>query len=982
MFEFAGRIAKWSDDLARNHEWNVSLESAFDKVGFTQKYIEALDPDSFEPKAIKDHVWGMITLDPISGAIVDCPLLQRLRWVHQTGFSYFTYPNANHSRFEHSLGVFHVVNLLLESFRDRKALTQQLRRSNSDESIHCYDDKSRQWLLIRYAALLHDLGHAAFSHVSENIFTGRQHDLKIGPFTVRDFVGEFRAQWGRSTDNVAASEASKTKLSEMLSVAIITSSRFKQFFLRLRGPTELRAREDLCDISALILGARIEDNDFALPEILSGPVDADKIDYLLRDAKTCGLTTGIDVSRIFFRASIYSGAASSIPLRDYQKARVNNNKPVKLFVIDQSGSDASRELNFARMSLYQRLYFHQVTRAAEAIFGLAIDALIDARTASAPYATDFIELWATPEIEVLRRLSSDHGLPSIAKRRAISLMTRQLPKRAGCIGERPDWFTWPVTGGLAFQDRYQAARNLVLRKLSNDLKKRMQDRPDRQTLLDHLIQKCEELRQSISAGGADPAVLPKTIRPSEIVFVPPPDRDAADPKDAWILRSGRIAKLGQHQASYLQAGEMPSLFAYIRTDQEWREIMLLALQAELYENFLHPENVAIPFHSSGTPTNRQSAVETMDLQQIQIHGRATIDPIQIASEAKVDIGRLRDLQRHLTGSGYFDACPSLYPHDIDAEVIELSVKFHSFEGVGGWKVTRDGHDIAAFLSQFPPRLRDAVIALLHKVDILSRKSLAEKLVAGIRGLSLPGPIYLVPLSPSSGHYSRVALQHEPTLASLNCNVRSSLRDALGALRQEDGSLVFIDDNVASGTQASRQINAFFQNVDLNLSSNYFAAPLPPQDADILRNLLKTRRVAFIFAVGHPDGGDQVKAAARPFADGSEVEVAYGDDLLNFSGQTDVSDELREFLRDIGSSVLARIYKAEGESPDAAQTRANERALGYGGMQGLLITPFSVPSSTYTALWCPGRYKPKGSNFEIPWLPLFLRSDKLQYLELP
>ena len=59
-----------------------------------------------------------------------------------------------------------------------------------------------------------------------------------------------------------------------------------------------------------MLGERIRQNDLALPQVISGAVDADKIDYMIRDSQACGISLGIDISRVFLRAGVYRVAAA------------------------------------------------------------------------------------------------------------------------------------------------------------------------------------------------------------------------------------------------------------------------------------------------------------------------------------------------------------------------------------------------------------------------------------------------------------------------------------------------------------------------------------------------------------------------------------------------------------------------------------------------------------------------------------------------
>lgn len=105
---------------------------------------------------IKDPLYKQILLDPKHKKIIDSPYFQRLRYIKQTSFVDLVYPNANHTRFSHSLGTYHLM---------KKALSNGLNE---------VDKKEQENLLL--AGLLHDIGHGPFSHTWEKIFPSFDHE--------------------------------------------------------------------------------------------------------------------------------------------------------------------------------------------------------------------------------------------------------------------------------------------------------------------------------------------------------------------------------------------------------------------------------------------------------------------------------------------------------------------------------------------------------------------------------------------------------------------------------------------------------------------------------------------------------------------------------------------------------------------------------------------------------------------------------------
>ncbi|NYZ80036.1 HD domain-containing protein, partial [Candidatus Micrarchaeota archaeon] len=100
-----------------------------------------------EPKTINDPVHGHITLTPLQERLIETPELQRLAWVRQLGLTKLVFPGANNTRIEHSLGVSFIAGEIAE----------HLEVSESERN------------LVQAAGLLHDIGHAPFSHTLETL---------------------------------------------------------------------------------------------------------------------------------------------------------------------------------------------------------------------------------------------------------------------------------------------------------------------------------------------------------------------------------------------------------------------------------------------------------------------------------------------------------------------------------------------------------------------------------------------------------------------------------------------------------------------------------------------------------------------------------------------------------------------------------------------------------------------------------------------
>ena len=113
-----------------------------------------------QAKELNDPVWGTVQVRPEEIVVLDSPLLQRLRRIRQLGIVHYVYPAATHSRLEHSLGVVHQVQNLVTSLNQHGLVEK---RGTDTEPVLSKDYER----ILRLAALVHDVGHGALSHVSE-----------------------------------------------------------------------------------------------------------------------------------------------------------------------------------------------------------------------------------------------------------------------------------------------------------------------------------------------------------------------------------------------------------------------------------------------------------------------------------------------------------------------------------------------------------------------------------------------------------------------------------------------------------------------------------------------------------------------------------------------------------------------------------------------------------------------------------------------
>jgi len=280
---------------------------------FVTHYLENGSPTTTKSKFVHDPVWGTIELYPYEVAVLDSPLLQRLRQIHQTGFVYATFPAACHKRFEHTIGVMHLAGRLATTLRKRHP---KLIDDNTTEQK------------VRLAAAMHDVGHSAFSHTTEEIY-----ETKSDLHKLLQAGGEFQGKGA----------------GEVLSYLITTSQAFRNYFRQLKK----QHRDlwvDVDDFAPLMLGRAKPEKQFEA-DIISGPVDADKLDYFPRDGRAAGIELAVDIERLLHCLSIA------------QEKR--DGKTFQTLVVNRGGYNAIQQLLFARATLFASVYHHHKVRACD-----------------------------------------------------------------------------------------------------------------------------------------------------------------------------------------------------------------------------------------------------------------------------------------------------------------------------------------------------------------------------------------------------------------------------------------------------------------------------------------------------------------------------------------------------------------------------------------------------------------------------------------
>ena len=276
---------------------------------------------------IKDPLYGYIRITEIEKRIVDTQPVQRLRRIRQLSGAEYAYPAANHTRFEHVLGTMYLAGIL----------SQSLPIGLSDQEIQ----------RIRLAALLHDVGHAPFSHLFEPLLA--------------KYLG---------------------KTHEDMTFWITTESELSSA-LRAEG-------FDSEEIGKLAVGRLGDLHRHFLDQIIRSSVDVDKMDFIVRDSYHTGAGYGyVDIFRLIYTMDILDGNLA----------------------VDVTAIPTLETFLLARLESFRAIYFHRVTRAVQIMILKALEQAKDdlgierIKTPETYLALDDYVVWST-----LKRYKKSRGI--------------------------------------------------------------------------------------------------------------------------------------------------------------------------------------------------------------------------------------------------------------------------------------------------------------------------------------------------------------------------------------------------------------------------------------------------------------------------------------------------------------------------------------------------------------------------------------------
>jgi len=263
---------------------------------------------------IRCPIHGFVELNEWERDIINQPAFQRLRRIRQLGLTDYVYPGAMHTRFEHSLGVMHVATRMYDSIVAGSAEVLESKLSYNKDGLR------RDRVVVRLAALLHEVGHAPLSHAAEEIMP-------------------LKPDGGRYKHEDYTAAIIRRELRDVIEGHPMNEN----YGIRADDIAQLieGRPEDSANFSGRLLFWR---------RILTSQLDADRMDYLLRDSYHAGVRYGVyDIDRLISCLCAF-------------EVKVEDKEPKPLIGVSEDGWHAAESLILARYYMFTQVYYHKTRR--------------------------------------------------------------------------------------------------------------------------------------------------------------------------------------------------------------------------------------------------------------------------------------------------------------------------------------------------------------------------------------------------------------------------------------------------------------------------------------------------------------------------------------------------------------------------------------------------------------------------------------------
>lgn len=303
----------------------------------------------------RDPIHGFIEVTLQEQKIIDSLPFRRLRNIKQLATTYLVYHGAEHTRFGHSIGVMHLVTRAFDAVTSKNPKLFREDEKENSTVVAWY----RQ--ILRLIALTHDLGHAPFSHASEALFPeGKEHEDYTKEIIMADPIAGYINEIGLE-------------------------------FQKEHGDGYPITPQLLWIIYGEDPKKHVADENYIWPDFvflksfMDGEMDCDKMDYLLRDSRFCGVSYGTyDLERFLSTLAVYK----------------NPSEKILQLAISSGGIQAFEEFVLARYFMFIQVYFHKTRRYLDHLLVECLKEVLP----DGKYPDDLQAYLSLDDVEILHRI--------------------------------------------------------------------------------------------------------------------------------------------------------------------------------------------------------------------------------------------------------------------------------------------------------------------------------------------------------------------------------------------------------------------------------------------------------------------------------------------------------------------------------------------------------------------------------------------------
>ncbi len=902
---------------------------------YLKKIDSLLERDliSKESKEFHDAVWGTIEINPGEILIIDSPLLQRLRRIRHLGLVNTLFCGADYSRFSHTIGVLFITE------RITNKISREIKKVRSDDVLFV-DNRLSIKQLLRLAAIFHDVGHLFCSHASERYYEG--------PFFSRHEEIE--------KINVLLMKKlglPKVSLSEILSILIIRSTSVKKLLLKSSclldnvSCSQLNQVDIIIEyISCFILGLPKCINSLPFSQVISGPIDADKCDYLARDSHTTGVPVAVDIYRLIQKIRVIK----KVP-REFAGAWTDKKDCMEeecfLMGVLYSAVSTIEQILISRALLYENIYFHQKVLTAEEMLRYAIKLLDNSGCAA---FNDFEHMFKITDEDIF----NPH-------------LCFILDNCYKGDGEKDETWDYALSILKKIYDRNLYKRSMAISHdnlIDNNSYNKNEERMDliKDIFEMPIIDKHDELKTFIEREVfnlynilSDMLQMPEN---TELLLVPYPEQTID------YTRINLPIAIGSDSKDY----------------------------NELFqgENWMHSRAIRKKTHYIVTPIEdlmlAYIATEKVLFQRYGIH----LDKKNYFL-TKIDMNAFNTLKENISSRKYYSDCYQLAPTTIvydsadRSKLNKLDRSWRGYQGPLGYKISNT-EQIVSFIKQFLVLelndsdfrvLVDGLLKILDEVVMVDRGKIVNILNGIIKKNYHDKDNILIS---NIGNYQDSSSRLSYYINDVNdyFNINLKVQNIKDILKEDlhNKKILFIEDACYSGSQI---VSIFQEMMGIPIEQRFTKEQHVDELSSTEKEILRNSNILISFFYFNPNILDKLNEELSKL-ELSNITINYENtfpvklfddsNIGNVFRDTQQRDIVKESLSVIGEKLLLDNKFINGKFKDNwTEERIKESRLGYNDAQQLVVLEWNTPTYTLTPLWL------KGKIDNMLWHPLFPRIDK-------